>query len=103
VSIAVVKTLIVWAVNDDKLIDLNQFHAYFLSLLQSAANSPVKTELFKLLNILSSANRLADMAPIIREVDKQFAALFVDSSNSAQIVEVLKLLASSNIGLGKLI
>ncbi len=98
-SMAIVKTLQTWAANDDKAIDFDRFNAYFLALLQLGANNQVSAELFKLLNTLSSAKRISNMAPIIHEIDKQFAALFVDSSNSSQIIEVLKLLASSNDGL----
>lgn len=102
ISMAIVKTLQAWAANDDKSLDFDRFSAYFLALLQLSASTQLSAELFKLLNVLSGANKLSNMSPIIHEVDKQFAALFVDSSNSSQIIEVLKLLASSSIGLGKL-
>jgi hypothetical protein len=99
ISMAIVKTLQAWAANDDKSLDFDRFSAYFLALLQLSASTQLSAELFKLLNVLSGANKLSNMSPIIHEVDKQFAALFVDSSNSSQIIEVLKLLASSSIGL----
>lgn len=97
---AVVKTLQAWASNDDKVLEFDRFSAYFLALLQLSSSNQLSAELFKLLNMLSSANRIVNMTPLIHEIDKQFAALFVDSSNSSQIIEVLKLLASSSIGLG---
>jgi hypothetical protein len=101
VSLAVIKTLLVWANTDNKALDFDRFGAYFLATMQLNINPHVSVELFKLLNALVSANRLTKVAPIISEIDKQFAQLFVDTTNPTQTVEVLKLLAASQRSLGE--